>query len=165
MFVGSDVDGLATFGDDLFHGCNSDAGNSVCWCASDSRDCLVFLRRGVVSGTVWSFLGTLELVSGSLSPSHFGGGTESEGVARSFLWSSELPCMIGGGGLVYPLAGVAVGTIAVVVGTGLGVGVVASGGGGGAASRLSDCSGGSSWSGSWASVVSSAVGSVSPPPG
>ena len=119
MFVGSVVNGLATFSDNLFHRCDSDAGNSLCWCASDSSDCLVFLSGGVVSGTVWSFLGALEIVSGSLSPSRFGGGAGGAGVTRSSLWSSELPCMTGGGGLVYPLAGVSVGTIAVVVGAGV----------------------------------------------
>ena len=91
MLVSSAVDGVATFGDDLFHRCDSDAGNSLCWCASDSSDCLVFLRGGVVPRTMWSFLGALEIVSGSISPSRFGGGAGSEGIVRCFLWSSELP--------------------------------------------------------------------------
>ena len=63
-----------------------------------------------------------------------------------------------------PLAGVAFGALVVVVRVGVGAGVVARGGGDGAASRFSDCSGGSSWSGSWDSEFSSVVGSLLPPP-
>ena len=64
-----------------------------------------------------------------------------------------------------PLAGVACGTMAVVVGAGVEAVVVAPEEGSGAASRLSECSCGSSWSGSWDSVVvSSVVGSVLPAP-
>ena len=101
---------------------------------------------------------------GSSSPSRFGAGVGSSGVTRSRLWSSELPAIVGGAGLVNPLAGVAFGALVVVVGVGVGAGVVARGGGDGAASRFSDCSGGSSWSGSWDSAFSSVVGSLLPSP-
>ena len=65
--------------------------------------------------------------------------------------------MTGGSGLVNPLAGVADGTIVVVVGDVGTIAVVVVLGGGGA-SRLSEGSGGSSSSGSWDSVVSSVEG-------
>ena len=44
MLVGSDVDSLSTFGNDLFHGRDSDTCDSLHWWASDRSDRFVLLE-------------------------------------------------------------------------------------------------------------------------